>query len=131
MLIVLEEVHPMQTQDLLKSPNRQKFDAVVDSSWNQKENSEVYTFIKRQLKYFNLEQELDIGQILFEGCIRGVSKIESGQDIQDPSDWLKSTCFYIILEHIRITYVYSSFDWELTTGNWEQASQGHAMGSYN
>ncbi|NEO68330.1 sigma-70 family RNA polymerase sigma factor [Moorena sp. SIO3H5] len=89
----------MQPRKPPKSPNRKQFDAAVNSLLNQREKSGLFAFIEFRLKQFNLEHKFDIFDIFIESYIRGVSKIESGQHIENPSAWLRTTCLNVIREH--------------------------------
>lgn len=90
----------MKTKNYHKSPERQKFDAAAaDYFLKQKDQYGLLAFIERKRRQFKLEHELDIFDIAVEGYIRGVSKIESGEDIGNPLAWLKTTCFNVMREH--------------------------------
>ncbi|BAZ39672.1 hypothetical protein NIES4101_56260 [Calothrix sp. NIES-4101] len=61
----------------------------------------MLAFIKRSLKQFNLLECYSPSEILSDAFMRGVERIERGEQIENPLGWIRATAFNIIRERSR------------------------------
>lgn len=58
----------------------------------------MYAFLRRTLRAFHLETNYREAYILHEAFLRGLTQIQKGQLIRNPSAWLRSTAYNIVRE---------------------------------
>ncbi|NJO65247.1 MAG: hypothetical protein HC836_46240 [Richelia sp. RM2_1_2] len=79
---------------------RQTFDAEFQTLLFPGSSSahSTLTFVLHSLTQFNLSQSYSVTEILIEAYLRGVKKIETGEYIENPLAWIRSTSYNIIRE---------------------------------
>lgn len=82
---------------------KRKFDESIQSLFDGK-NPKGLSYcasVTRQLYQYRLGKTYDAREIITEAYTRGVKKIESGELIENPCAWLRTTCLFVIREFRR------------------------------
>ncbi len=69
----------------------------LSQEWDES-TRKIFFFIKRSLRQFKLDGQLQESDILIDAYLRARKKIESGKSIQNMSAYLNRVCFNIIRE---------------------------------
>lgn len=89
--------------DLGQAYNRKKFDQAIKALFDNK-NPDALSFcasIKRMLRQFRLSGAYEVREIIAEAYTRGVKKIDSGERIDIPLAWLRTTCLNVVRDFQR------------------------------
>ncbi|NEP26441.1 sigma-70 family RNA polymerase sigma factor [Moorena sp. SIO3I6] len=96
---------------------RKKFESAVKNLFNQtsletkeaKYYAALFNVIKSKLRQFNLPDD-QIYEVINETYLRGIKRLESGQEIKNHRAWIRGTSFNVIREMSREQKKQQSWD---------------------
>jgi RNA polymerase sigma factor (sigma-70 family) len=87
----------------INSSERQRFDSEIRSVLYSESTDRysLFAFMRRSLVQFHLQGMYEVSDVFNQAYLRGISFIESGNKIDRPTAWLRTTAYNIIRELSR------------------------------